>query len=93
MLRFVNHDYEANVEFLLKNDKHEIMVKALRRINKEEEITIKYNKNYFVINNNRCFYGSYEVRLRGGWKGKGMSKTNIRELQRRAPDSKPFRLF
>ena len=92
-LRFVNHDCEANVEFLPKGDKHEIMVRALRRINKGEEITVRYGKEYFAADNDRCLCGSCEVRSRGGWKGEGISKADTRELRRRAPDSKPLRFF
>ncbi|MEO6405365.1 MAG: SET domain-containing protein-lysine N-methyltransferase [Ferruginibacter sp.] len=41
-----NHSYKSNCEYFMDYEKDEMMIKAARKINKGEEITINYNGDW-----------------------------------------------
>ena len=59
LIYFVNHDYKTNAEYIVQNDN--ITVKALQDIEKEEEIILKYIKNYFDSDSANYLCHSYEI--------------------------------
>ena len=65
LIYFVNHNCKTNAEYIIQNDN--ITARALWDIEKEEEITIKYVKNYFNSNSANYLCCSCEIQLLNEW--------------------------
>lgn len=61
--RFINHDCEPNAEF--RRSGHQLSIRCLRPIQRNEEITTYYGDNYFEAGNKECMCASCERRQRG----------------------------
>lgn len=61
--RFINHDCQPNAEF--RRSGHQLTIRAIRAIQRDEEITTFYGENYFELGNRECMCATCERRGRG----------------------------
>ena len=86
LICFVNHDCKVNAEFVIQKDN--VTARALQGIEKGEEVTVKYVKDYFGPDSSSCLCRSCEIQSLGGWAGEPAGSGNQPTAQwRRAPDS------
>jgi histone-lysine N-methyltransferase SUV420H len=64
--RFSNHDCNANAR-LVTTGSDGMQVVALRKIARNEEITVTYGEDYFGIDNCECLCHTCELAIRNGW--------------------------
>ena len=81
LIRFVNHDCKANAELVIQNDN--VTARALRGIEKGEEVTVKYVKDYFGPDSSGCLCRSCEIQSLGRWAGEPAGSGNQPTAQRR----------
>ena len=86
LIHFVNHDCKSNAEYIIQNDN--VTARALWSIKKEEEITIKYVKNYFGPDSADCLCSSCEIQSLDRWVSEAAESDNQSTAQQRwTPDS------
>ncbi|KAI3627394.1 set9 [Malassezia furfur] len=61
--RFINHDCQPNAEF--RRSGHQLTIRCIRPIQRDEEITTFYGENYFEPGNRECMCATCERRHRG----------------------------
>ncbi|WFD18310.1 [histone H3]-lysine(4) N-trimethyltransferase [Malassezia caprae] len=61
--RFINHDCEPNAEF--RRSGHQLSIRCIRPIKRNEEITTYYGDNYFEWGNRECMCATCERLQRG----------------------------
>lgn len=61
--RFINHDCQPNAEF--RRSGHQLTIRCIRPIQRNEEITTFYGENYFELNNKECMCATCERLGRG----------------------------
>ena len=61
--RFINHDCQPNAEF--RRSGHQLTIRCIRPIRRDEEITTFYGENYFEPGNRECMCATCERRHRG----------------------------
>ena len=61
--RFINHDCNPNAEF--RRSGHQLTIRCIRPVRRDEEITTYYGDNYFEWGNSECMCATCERRGRG----------------------------
>lgn len=61
--RFINHDCNPNAEF--RRTGHQLAIRIIRPVRRDEEITTYYGDNYFEWGNSECMCATCEVRGSG----------------------------
>lgn len=61
--RFINHDCEPNAEF--RRSGHQLSIRCIRPIKRNEEVTTYYGDNYFEWGNRECMCATCERHQRG----------------------------
>ena len=64
---FVNHDCKPNCKFILEKG-NAVSIKALRKIEAGEEVTISYGEDYFQKGNAECECRTCEGKLEGAFR-------------------------
>ncbi|WFD42080.1 [histone H3]-lysine(4) N-trimethyltransferase [Malassezia psittaci] len=88
--RFINHDCQPNAEF--RRSGHQLTIRCIRPIQRNDEITTYYGDNYFEAGNKECMCATCERRQRGYFShSKHLSEDSSSEQPKAANDSRLLR--